>query len=69
VTTEWTWANKGVSIENGHLVWFEQLGAVSYASGAASTQEFDDFRAKGPAVEGVPDDVLAELTREIDEHR
>lgn len=69
MTTEWTWANKGVSIENGHLLWFEQLSAVAYASGAGSTQEFDDFLANGPSVEGVPEDVLSELEKELHEHR
>ena len=56
-----TWANRGVDVEVDHLLWYEQLGAVAYASGAASTQSFEEFLATGPPMDGVPDDVVAAL--------
>lgn len=61
MTDSWHWANQGVDIQDGHLLWYEDLGAVSYASGAASTQTFTDFLANGAPVEGVPDEVLTGL--------
>jgi hypothetical protein len=64
---EWHWGPRGVSIEGSQLLWFDELGPVAFASGGASTQTFADFLEHGPAVDGVPDDVVTELTAAVRE--
>ncbi len=59
--SSWTWGPHGVDLERDHLLWWDAVGPVSFAGGGASEQSFADFRANGPAVGSVPDDVLAEL--------
>jgi hypothetical protein len=61
MTDSWHWANRGVDIQDGQLLWYDDLPAVSYASGATSTQVFEDFLAHGAPVEGVPEEILADL--------
>ena len=58
---DWTWYRQGVTLYADHLLWYEDLGSVAYASGAASEQSFADFLAHGPSVGGVPQDVLTAL--------
>lgn len=66
MTDSWHWASRGVDIQDGQLLWYDDLGAVSYASGAASNQAFEDFLAHGAPVEGVPDEVLLALRSRLD---
>lgn len=64
----WQWGNSGVDIDGDHLLWWDGLGSVSYASGAASEQSFADFMASGPGVEGVPADILTEIRARLRQH-
>ena len=61
----WEWGNQGVDVYEDRLTWFEKEGSVRFASGAACDQTFDDFVSNGPHVDGVPADVLAEVTRVV----
>ena len=57
----WQWGNGGVDLSGTSLLWYENLGAVSFAGGGALEQSLDDFALHGPPVDGVPADVLADL--------
>ncbi|VTR93509.1 unnamed protein product [Gemmata massiliana] len=61
----WEWDDQGVQVHAAHLTWFEKEGAARFASGAACDQSFDDFLARGPWVDGVPAEVVAEVTRVV----
>jgi hypothetical protein len=63
----WHWDRQGVEVEGDHLLWYDDIGPVSFAGGGASEQSFADFLANGCAVERVPDDVVAELTATVRE--
>ena len=72
VVREWRWSREGVTIEGDderslHLLWYEDLGPVAFASGGAVEQTFAHFLANGPWVERVPDDVVAEVTAAVRE--
>ena len=62
---EWTWGRRGADLHDDHLVWYEALGPVAYASGAGCEQTFDDFLAHGPRDESVPAEVLAEIAMAV----
>ena len=66
-TKTWTWSRYGVTLEADHLLWFEELGPVAFASGGACEQTLADFAKRGPWVDGVPADVIAELKASIAE--
>ena len=59
---EWKWSNRGVNLQSDHLLWYEDLGATAYASGGGSTQSFEEFLRLGPPVEGIPPEIIDELT-------
>jgi hypothetical protein len=58
-------ANVSVDLFEDHLTWFEKEGPVRFASGAACDQTLDDFLERGPHVDGVPADVLHEVTSAV----
>ena len=63
---DWEWGyNEGVRIENDHILWYEKIGAVAFASGAACEQTFEHFLANGPWIDNVPPMIVAELTRAV----
>ncbi|WP_020474855.1 hypothetical protein [Zavarzinella formosa] len=64
----WEWGNVGVALYENYLTWYEQLGAVAFASGAASDQEFDDFLKNGPFLVDTPADVVAEVRQAVIAH-
>lgn len=58
-----SWNTKGVTLTDTRLEWWET--GHSFAGGGLSEQSLDDFLCNGPAVEGVPAEVLAELTSAV----
>ncbi|MDB5341506.1 MAG: hypothetical protein JWN70_7125 [Planctomycetaceae bacterium] len=64
----WEWGNEGAELHDDHLTWFEKEGAVRFASGAACDQSFEDFFQRGPHVDGVPADILAEVNQALRDH-
>lgn len=62
---EWKWSGRGVEFQDDHLLWYEDAGATAYASGAGSTQSFEDFLRRGSPIEGVPPEVIKELTQAV----
>ncbi|WP_157369738.1 hypothetical protein [Zavarzinella formosa] len=66
--TRWEWGNEGVAFEDGHLLWYEKEGASRFASGAACEQTFDKFLENGPQYDGVPPEILSELTKAVHRH-
>ena len=68
MTDSFTWGNRGVDATASGLLWWESVGAVAAASGAALEQTFTDFLANGPAVDGVPLDIADAVRRAIGSH-
>lgn len=62
---EWRWGTSGVRVDGDQLVWFEELGAVAPASGAATTQLGADFLRDGPPFDGVPTEVLVAVAHRL----
>lgn len=63
---EWTWTHQngtaGVRTTEGRLLWWDRpAGAGGRFGEVATTQTFGDYRAHGPKVSGVPEDVQCEL--------
>ena len=63
--TNWSWAHEGVDIRDGKLLWYEDLDETPFASGGAVEQTFEHFLANGPWVEGVPANVVTEVTAAV----
>ncbi|MDB5385681.1 MAG: hypothetical protein JWM11_1327 [Planctomycetaceae bacterium] len=62
---DWTWDREGVSLYDDHLLWYEQLGPVAFASGAACEQTLKNFLKHGPQYPEIPREILAELTKAV----
>ena len=57
--------SKGVTLTEARIEWWET--GSSFAGGGWSEQSFEHFLANGPGVEGVPADVVAQLTDAVRE--
>ncbi len=67
-TKEWEWDYlNGVHLyEAGNVVWYEKETSVRFASGAACSQTYEDFLAKGPCYGGkVPPEILQAVTEAV----
>ncbi len=64
---EWKWPGRGVDLNEDHLLWYDDMGSCSFAGGGASSQSFQEFLERGCPVEGVPEDVVAEITQAVKE--
>ncbi len=64
----WEWDREGVELHDDHLTWVEKEGPVRFASGAACDQSFESFFERGPWVDGVPPEIVAEVTAALREH-
>lgn len=56
---------KGVTLTDAGLQWWER--GHSFAGGASSHQSLDDFLQNGPAIAGLPAELIAELTDAVRE--
>lgn len=64
---DWQWNETATgcdgvhTFEAGRLVWYRHSGNP-HGSNAGCDQRYADFLKNGPSVEGVPDEVVRELT-------
>ena len=63
----WEWDNQAVELHDDRLTWVEMEGPIRFASGAACDQALDDFLQRGPHVNGVPQDIVREVTEAVRE--
>ena len=64
---DWEWGREGVTLYDDHITWYEKESSVRFASGGACDQTFESFFQRGPWVDGVPPEVVAELNTAVRE--
>jgi hypothetical protein len=69
LTTSWIWsADEGINglridTERGTLEWMDGPGCA--CGDSLYSQPYRDFLARGPKLDGIPDDVLAEIRASV----
>lgn len=58
-----SWNKKGVTLTDERIEWWET--GQSFAGGGWCEQSFEHYLERGPWIEGVPDDVISELTEGV----